>query len=325
MITFERRLTALAACLTLMAGTAVLAGGEGIPGLMITPPACLSVQEASPVTLRVEAPAAETAKAALDLVSEDGLVTVPVYRGPIDLAPGTNAFAIPVDPASLSPFAFGETVTLAGRVGPWAGAVDVPVGTAAGAPEAGGWVINAPPTALVYSSRDSTVEFRVFNPKNKPLSAKLALKFKNQKGKVVAAWKYPTLLPSGESLHTVTVPVAIGLKARLKGAVSLKTALKVKGVVRTTGQSLLDWDLTVTASADKTVGPAPLSVGFSGLATGGTAPYTYEWTFGDASAPSTSQSPSHTYTVPGYYNATLTVTDARGGVIAADPILIAVQ
>jgi PKD repeat protein len=67
--------------------------------------------------------------------------------------------------------------------------------------------------------------------------------------------------------------------------------------------------LTAAAGASPTTGDAPLSVSFTGSATGGTAPYTYSWAFGDGST-STAQSPSHTYSAAGTYTATLTVTDS---------------
>jgi hypothetical protein len=50
---------------------------------------------------------------------------------------------------------------------------------------------------------------------------------------------------------------------------------------------------------------------FSGSAIGGTAPYTYAWTFGDG-ATSTEQNPTHAYTTPGDFTVTLTVTDNLG-------------
>ena len=69
------------------------------------------------------------------------------------------------------------------------------------------------------------------------------------------------------------------------------------------------------ASADKTEGAAPLTVNFSSAGTkdddaGDTL--TYEWNFGDGSAVSNAQNPSHTYQQPGDYQATLTVTDQTG-------------
>jgi PKD repeat protein len=68
--------------------------------------------------------------------------------------------------------------------------------------------------------------------------------------------------------------------------------------------------LTATAAGTPTTGNAPLNVSFTGSASGGTAPYSYSWNFGDGSATSTVQNPSHTYSAAGTYTATLTVTDS---------------
>jgi len=68
--------------------------------------------------------------------------------------------------------------------------------------------------------------------------------------------------------------------------------------------------LSATAKGTPSTGNAPLSVAFTGSATGGTAPYSYSWNFGDGSATSTAQNPSHTYSAAGTYTATLTVTDS---------------
>ena len=68
--------------------------------------------------------------------------------------------------------------------------------------------------------------------------------------------------------------------------------------------------LSASTTASPTSGNTPLTVAFTAAATGGTAPYAYSWNFGDGSAASTTQSPSHIYTAAGSYTATLTVTDA---------------
>jgi len=68
--------------------------------------------------------------------------------------------------------------------------------------------------------------------------------------------------------------------------------------------------LLATLNASPSSGYAPLAVSFSGSATGGTPPYTYRWSFGDGGS-STVQNPSHTYSSPGSFTATLTVTDSQ--------------
>lgn len=67
--------------------------------------------------------------------------------------------------------------------------------------------------------------------------------------------------------------------------------------------------LTADAAVDVGGGPAPLTVNFTGSATGGSSPYTYSWNFGDCSATSSTQNPSHQY-LAGNWTAFLTVTDS---------------
>ena len=50
---------------------------------------------------------------------------------------------------------------------------------------------------------------------------------------------------------------------------------------------------------------------FNGVVTGGTAPFTYSWNFGDGGT-STMMSPIHNYNSPGAYGVTFDVTDANG-------------
>jgi len=67
--------------------------------------------------------------------------------------------------------------------------------------------------------------------------------------------------------------------------------------------------ITATISPNHTSGTAPLSVTFTSTVSGGLAPYTYSWAFGD-SGDSTQSSPSHTFTSSGTYTVTLTVQDS---------------
>ncbi|MDE1881517.1 MAG: PKD domain-containing protein, partial [Euryarchaeota archaeon] len=58
-------------------------------------------------------------------------------------------------------------------------------------------------------------------------------------------------------------------------------------------------------------GMAPLNVAFNGSVSGGLAPYTWSWDFGDG-ATSAARNPVHVYNSSGPFSATLTVTDSRG-------------
>jgi PKD repeat protein len=62
-------------------------------------------------------------------------------------------------------------------------------------------------------------------------------------------------------------------------------------------------------SASPTVGPAPLAVTFTDASTGGIT--AWSWAFGDGGT-STAQHPSHTYSAPGTYTVSLTVTGPGG-------------
>ena len=56
---------------------------------------------------------------------------------------------------------------------------------------------------------------------------------------------------------------------------------------------------------------APLNVSFTNTSTGGAAPVSFSWDFGDGNT-STAQNPSHTYTANGSYDVSLIATDANG-------------
>ncbi len=74
--------------------------------------------------------------------------------------------------------------------------------------------------------------------------------------------------------------------------------------------------LAASASASPSAGDAPLSVAFTGTASGGRPPYSYAWTFGDGTTGAGARL-NHTYTAPGVYAANLTVTDAGANVTTA--------
>lgn len=69
--------------------------------------------------------------------------------------------------------------------------------------------------------------------------------------------------------------------------------------------------LNLSVLGSSALGAAPLPVLFSSAVEGGVPGYAFSWRFGDGSS-STVADPRHTFTLPGYYTATLTVTDRAG-------------
>ncbi len=66
-----------------------------------------------------------------------------------------------------------------------------------------------------------------------------------------------------------------------------------------------------SAQASAYSGSAPLTVAFTGSATGGQPPYTYRWDFGDGTS-SAEQNPSHTYASPGHFLVSFYPKDSAG-------------
>jgi len=83
--------------------------------------------------------------------------------------------------------------------------------------------------------------------------------------------------------------------------------------------------LSVTASASRTEGFAPLTVYFTSSVAGGTGPYSYLWDFGDGESATTGNA-LHTYASPGTYEVLLTVTDScvPAAAASATPIVVGV-
>lgn len=69
--------------------------------------------------------------------------------------------------------------------------------------------------------------------------------------------------------------------------------------------------LQLSITANPSTGEAPLNVQFSSYVSGGIAPYSYAWSFGDG-ATDTSSAPQHPYQNAGSYTATLVVSDSQG-------------
>ena len=134
--------------------------------------------------------------------------------------------------------------------------------------------------------------------------------------------------PDGPSIGSITVP-ANGWQAWANHDVDLPEDVTTESgplyFVITSGQANINWvqfigrgvtdneSPTVEITTSETSGPAPLAVAFTATATDpdGDTPLTYAWSFGDGATADTAQA-SHTYTTPGRYTASVTVTDARG-------------
>ncbi len=69
-------------------------------------------------------------------------------------------------------------------------------------------------------------------------------------------------------------------------------------------------DLGVMIDNDQYQGTVGESINFTALATAGSPGYDYSWNFGDGSAISTEQNPTHVFTSDGEFTVTLTVTDS---------------
>lgn len=80
------------------------------------------------------------------------------------------------------------------------------------------------------------------------------------------------------------------------------------------GEGNSNWagPLYVSISGSPVTGPAPLTTELTATATGGIAPYSFEWNFGDGSQNQSGAQLSHTYASLGEYAATVFVADQAG-------------
>ena len=82
-------------------------------------------------------------------------------------------------------------------------------------------------------------------------------------------------------------------------------------------------DLIANAAGPYTGTPNVL-INFTGSASGGTAPYSYNWSFGDGGT-SNLTNPAHSYSNNGYYNVNLTATDSAGRTSSPDNTPVSVE
>lgn len=80
----------------------------------------------------------------------------------------------------------------------------------------------------------------------------------------------------------------------------------------------------VVAGASVSEGPAPLEVHFESEGSCSETEGKFTWDFGDGSAVSHEQKPTHTYTTPGTYTVRVTLEDPENKVTDSDEVLITV-
>ncbi|MCI4360968.1 MAG: PKD domain-containing protein [Thermoplasmata archaeon] len=107
-----------------------------------------------------------------------------------------------------------------------------------------------------------------------------------------------------EVAHEYTVPGTYQAQVSVTSALGEANASLAIAAVQDT--------LSARIVASPTVGPAPLTVNFTAEPSGGTGTYIgFAWNFGDGDNGSGEQL-AYTYTKPGVFNASLTVTDSSG-------------
>ena len=84
---------------------------------------------------------------------------------------------------------------------------------------------------------------------------------------------------------------------------------------RVLGNLTIQTPLSASFSSSSTcvAGQQFQTVSFNGTKSGGTAPYTYDWNFGDGTTNGTVEDPTHNYASAGPFTVTFKVTDAVGG------------
>jgi len=119
---------------------------------------------------------------------------------------------------------------------------------------------------------------------------------------------------------TATTTVTTSPTATVTHTTTQTTAATTAATTTTTAGTTATTSVATTTStnqvqpvagftADTTSGPAPLTVQFTDLSTGG--PVSWTWDFGDGES-DTSQNPSHIYNNAGFYTVTLTAVNRQG-------------
>ncbi len=107
------------------------------------------------------------------------------------------------------------------------------------------------------------------------------------------------------ALVLLATPVATGSAGQLGGS-------RAAGSSPPPGPSSLQASYTVPYGPNETCNPDDVTLGFLGVAEGGTAPFSYTWDFGDHSPLGHGGSVQHTYSVWAPPQVTLWIVDSKG-------------
>ncbi len=309
------------AVLHLSLSLALPASPPGPEPMTVVQPAYVSAVDPTPVTCMVYAPSASGGRLAVYLMHPGDGGEILLSNQRVSLSAGGNEVTVRLRPESFDVVPLYDDFTLRFLLTQDDGSVvskevESTLLPREAASLGSQWsVAFQVKPSLLYTTRNSGLDISVFSPKSAARTAKIKIKFMDERGKkkVKMPPKEVLLQPGSNTVH-LSVPSDVAALASQRGDVRGRIVLKVRGVVKATDEAPLDFDLQASATADRNTGRAPLDVAFQGAASGGAPPYAYAWSFGDGTS-SVSKSPDHTYVDQGDYSATLTVTDAMGGTV----------
>jgi PKD repeat protein/DNA-binding beta-propeller fold protein YncE len=232
----------------------------------------------------------------------------PAYNGNITVLDGTSLSAsqgptvtIPVGKRPL----VAVPVELPGAATPGSGEIWIPndySGTIS--------VISSPPQVTFYAATPNPVD------SNTPTQFSLGV----SGGAGASTVSYSGLPPPCQSQNTLTLVCQPSAKG------TYNVTAEVTDSLGYTASAVAALSVSPAVHLHLHFGPAPFQVDlgspFNGSATvaGGTAPYSYAWSYGDGSV-STGPSFSYTYSAVGNYPITATVSDAGGGFSTATAVV----
>jgi PKD repeat protein len=139
-------------------------------------------------------------------------------------------------------------------------------------------------------------------------TAPLSVYFTTSLPQGAGAFSYEWHFSDGATSHMSSYGRLYARAGRFDASVTVTDELGLQDTVQLPAVEVF---IRTTATATPLNGSVPLAVQFTAVASNGTAPYAYLWSFGDGNH-SSAPNASHTYRAVGTFPATLAVTDANG-------------